>query len=162
MSAPWLFQSIKSAVIGHLGPDSGHLWYIDDSMCSSSTFEEHMKFIRLMFAALQPAGLTLKPSKIQFDPKEINYLGHVISEVEISVRIDRANTISNLPVPKCIKDLRSVLGMINSCFLSNKYAQVTASLVALTTKAHVTQQPFQIAWDPAQVTTFTLINRAMS
>ena len=66
-----------------------------------------------MFAALQAASLTLKPSEIQFGQKEVDYLGHVISANGISISTDRLNPIRDLPAPKSIKDLSSVLCMAN-------------------------------------------------
>ena len=53
---------------------------MDDIICLNSTFEDHLKSLEQMFSALQAAGLTLKPTKLQFGQKEIEYLGHVISE----------------------------------------------------------------------------------
>ena len=50
--------------------------------------------------ALQAAGLTLiKPSNVQFDQKETQYLGHVISATGISVSTDRIQAITQLPPP---------------------------------------------------------------
>ena len=69
-----------SVTFSHLGPESGILTYMDDIICLNSTFEAHLKSLEQMFSALQAAGLTLKPTKLQFGEKEIEYLGHVISE----------------------------------------------------------------------------------
>ena len=112
-NAPWLFQHVMSLALGHLGPESGVLSYMDDLICINHTFESHLSSLEKMFAALQVAGLTLKPSKIQFGQREVDYLGHVISAKGISVSTDRINAIRDLPTPKSIKDLRSVLGMAN-------------------------------------------------
>ena len=63
-----------------------------------------------MFSALQAAGLTLKPTKLQFGQEEIEHLGHVISEKGISISADRIKAILALPEPECIKDNRGFLG----------------------------------------------------
>ena len=52
-----------------------------------------------MFSALHAAGLTLKPTKLQFGQKENEYLGHVISEKGISISTDRVKAILTLPEP---------------------------------------------------------------
>ena len=52
-----------------------------------------------MFSALPAAGVTLKPTKLQFGQKEIEYLGHVISEKGVSVGADRIKAILALPEP---------------------------------------------------------------
>ena len=52
-----------------------------------------------MFKALQAAGLTLKPSKVQFGPREVKYLGHVLTAHGIRIGEDRIKAIVNLPTP---------------------------------------------------------------
>ena len=129
-NAPWLFQHVMSLALGHLGPDFGVLSYMDDLICINHTFKSYLVSLEKMFAALQAAGLTLKPSEIQFGQKEVDYLGHVISAKGISVSTDRINAIRNLPTPKSMKDLRSVLGMANFVrpFVKD-YSDLTAPLV---------------------------------
>ena len=92
-NAPWLFQHMMPVTFGHLGPESGILTYMDDVICLNSTFEAHLKSLEQMFSALQAAGLTLKPTKLQFGQKEIEYLGHVILEKGISISADRVKAI---------------------------------------------------------------------
>ena len=40
--------------------------YLDDLVIYSSTWEEHLKHLHLVFQRLQKAGLTAKPKKCQF------------------------------------------------------------------------------------------------
>lgn len=84
---------------------------MDDVICCSSTWEEHLTLLGNTFKALQ-AGLTLKPAKVQFGPKEVNYLGHTLSAEEIKIGEDRIKAVVDSPRPTNIKELRSVLGMI--------------------------------------------------
>ena len=72
---PWLFQHVMSLALGHLGhlgPESDVLSYVDDLICINHTFESHLISLEKMFAAMQAAGLTLKPSMIQFGQKEVD------------------------------------------------------------------------------------------
>ena len=150
-NAPWLFQHVMSLALGHLGPESGVLSYMDDLICINHTFDSHLASLEKMFAALQAAGLTLKPSKIQFGQKEVDYLGHVISANGISISTDRINAIRDLPTPKSIKDLRSVLGMANFVRrLVKDYSDLTAPLVELTRKSCQKRASFNKAWGLAQ------------
>ena len=103
-NAPWLFQHMMTVTFGHLRPESRILTYMDDIICLNSTFEAHLKSLEQLVSALQAAGLTLKPTKLQFRQKEIEYLGHVISEKGISISADRIKAILALPQPDCIKD----------------------------------------------------------
>ena len=52
---------------------------MDDVIACSATWEAHLKLLEDVFRALQTAGLTLKPSKVHFGPKKVQYLGHVLS-----------------------------------------------------------------------------------
>ncbi len=162
-NAPWLFQHVMSLALGHLGPDSGVLSYMDDLICINRTFDGHLASLEKMFAALQAAGLTLKPSKIQFGQKEVDYLGHVISAQGISISTDRIQAIVDLPTPTCIKDLRSALGMANFVrrFIDD-YAEITSPLVDLTQKSFVKRASFKKAWGPAQDAAFQKLKDALS
>ena len=66
-----------------------------------------------MFKALQAAGLTLKPSKVQFGPLEVKHLGHVLTADGNPIGEDHIKAMVNLPTPTTIKELRSGLGMVN-------------------------------------------------
>ena len=89
-----------------------------------------------MFRALRTAGLTLQPSKIHFGPKEVQYLGHVVSADGIRMGEDRIKAIIDLKIRTTIKELRSVLGTINFVrkFIQN-LAPIIEPLVALNRKS---------------------------
>ena len=63
-NALWLFQHVMSFALGHFGHDSDVLSYMYDLICINHTFDSHLVSLEKMHAALQAAGLTLKPSKI--------------------------------------------------------------------------------------------------
>ena len=69
-NAPWLFTKMPQGTLGHI-PEL--LLCIDDSCVLSATWESHINPLDNLFAALQAAGLTLKPSKIPFGPKLVTY-----------------------------------------------------------------------------------------
>ena len=87
--------------------------YMDDVIACSATWEAHLRLLEDMFCALQTAGLTLKPSKIHFGPKEVQYLGHVLSADGLRMGEDRIKDTIDLKTPTTIKELRSVLGTVN-------------------------------------------------
>ena len=137
-NAPFLFSRVMSLAFAHFGPKSGLLVCMDDCICCSSTWEGHLQLLENMFKALQAAGLTLKPSKVQFGPREDKILGHILTADGIRIGEDRVKAIVDLPTPKTFKELRSVLGMVNFFrkFIPN-LASVLAPLVALTKKEAV-------------------------
>ena len=102
-NAPWIFRRVMSLAFANFGQPSGLLVYMDDVIACSATWEAHLKLLEDMFHALQTAGLTLKPSKIHFGPKEVQYLGHVLSADGIRLGKDRIKAIINLKTPTTIK-----------------------------------------------------------
>ena len=150
-----------SLAFSHFGPRSGLLVYMDDIICCSSTWESHLTLLESMLQALQAAGLTLKPSKVQFGPKEVKYLGHILSKDGIRIGEDRIKAITDLPTPKTIKELRSVLGMINFVrkFIPD-LSTVIAPLVELTQKEHV--KSIAKRWSQEHDEAFAEVKRLLS
>ena len=113
-----------------------------------------------MIAALQAAGHTLKPSKLAFGPKSVAYSKHVISGERVAVGEDRIKAIQELPSPTCIKDLRSVLGVMTfMCRFAPNLAEVTAPFLNLTRKEFATRSRLKKAWGKTQDTAFARIKR---
>ena len=77
-----------SLAVANFGQRSGLLVYMDDDIACSATWKAHLKLLEDMFRALLATGLTLKPSKIYSGPKEVRYLGHVLSANGISMGED--------------------------------------------------------------------------
>ena len=132
-NAPWIFQRVVSLAFANFGQRIGLLVYMDDVIACSVTWEADFRLLEDMFRALQAAGLTLKPFKIHFGPKEVHYLGHVLSANGIRMGEDRIKSIVDLKTPTTIKELCSVLGTINfvRTFIPN-LATTIDLLVALT------------------------------
>ena len=96
INAPWVFQRVMSLAFANLGQRSGLRVYMDNVIACCATWEGHLKLLEDMSRALQAAGLTLKPSEIYFGPKEIYYLGRVLSVDGICISEDRIKPIIDL------------------------------------------------------------------
>jgi len=55
--------------------------FIDDVLIYSATWQEHLQHIEAAFQTLQQQQLYVKLSKCSFAKQELNYLGHVISQL---------------------------------------------------------------------------------
>ena len=154
-NAPWIFQRVMSLAFANFGQPSGLLVYMDDVIACSATWEAHLKLLEDMFRALQTAGLTLTPSRMHFGPKEVQYLGHVLSADGIRMGEDRINAIIDMKIPTTIKELRSVLGTVNFVrkFIPN-LATIIEPLVALTRKSVDNLQTLRNHWRPEQDAAF--------
>ena len=149
-NAPWVFQRVMSLAFANFGQSSGLLVNMDDIIACSATWEAHLRLLEDMLRALQAADLTLKQSKINFVPKEVHHIGHVLSADGIRVvGKDRIKVIVNLKMPTTIKELRSVLGTIGFVrkFVPN-LATIIDPLVALTRKSVANLKTLRNHWGP--------------
>ena len=162
-NAPWIFQRVISLAFANFGQPSGLLVYMDDVIACSATWEAHLKLLEDMFRALQTAGLTLKPAKIHFGPKEVQYLGHVLSADGIRMDEDRIKAIVDLKTPTTIKELRSVLGTVNFVrkFIPN-LATIIEPLVALTRKSVANLKTLRNHWGPEQDAAFIKVKELLT
>ena len=85
--------------------------YLDDIIIFSKSEEEHLLHLEEVFHQLRKAGLKMKQSKCNLFKSQIHYLGHLISEDGISPLLDKLDSIKNMPVPKCTKEIRQFLGL---------------------------------------------------
>lgn len=159
-SAPWVFTEMPRKTFGHV-PEL--LIYEEDFCVLSATFDNHLKSLEMiMFVDLQAAGLTLKPSNIVFGPKSIENLGHAIHAESMTVGEDRMKAIQELPTPTFIKDLRSVLGVVNlGRRLIPDYAEVTMPLVELFREEYTTKSRSNKTWTEIHDIAFARVKRLL-
>lgn len=91
----------------------GVLMHIDDVLIHASTIKEHDDVLREALSRIQAEGITLNKSKCVFGAKELQFLGHVITEAGVSVDPARIEAISEFPKPSNKKELLQWLGMVN-------------------------------------------------
>lgn len=120
-----------------LGPEvqSFTVVYVDDLFIYSNTAEEHLEHLEIIFKKFHDANLTIKLGKSAFARKQVRFLGHMISQGGIAMDPSRIEGIQNLPRPRNVRELRSILGMINydRRFL-DRFADITLPLVNLLKK----------------------------
>ena len=80
-------------------------------MVFSSTIEEHLEHLSIIFGKLRQHNLKLKFKKCSFLQLETNYLGFVISEEGTKPGEMKIEAIKSLPVPTCVREVRSFIGM---------------------------------------------------
>ena len=85
--------------------------YLDDIIIFSSTVEEHLKRIEEVLQRLRKANLMLKPSKCHFFRKEVEFLGHIVSQEGIRTNPAKIKTFHEWPQPRRVKDVKAFLGL---------------------------------------------------
>jgi hypothetical protein len=93
-----------------------YLWrfilaFFDDILMYSSSWVEHLQHISIVLNELRVHQLHLKHSKCSFGAPLVAYLGHVISEVGVTMDADKVAAVSALPQPRSARGLHGFLGL---------------------------------------------------
>ena len=109
-AAPGTFQELMNEVIKGI---RGAMVYLDDILIFSKSKEEHYQVIGQVLDRILAAGLRINPDKCTFMKEEIKFLGHIISKEGIRTDPVKVEAIRSFGEPKCVKKLRSFLGICN-------------------------------------------------
>ena len=136
-NAPSTFERLMEKVLAGLQWKIA-LLYLDDVIVFSSTVEQQLDRLRLVFERIRKANLQLKPKKCHLFCKEVSFLGHWVSAEGVTTEEDKVQAVKEWPVPKSVKAVRSFLGLTGYYrrFVKD-YAAVASPLIALTQKAAV-------------------------
>ena len=86
------------------------LVYLDDIIVYSRGVADHLQRLERVFQKLREHGLKVEPGKCQFFQDRVTYLGHVVSAEGVSTDPAKTEAVSQWPVPKTLRELRSFLG----------------------------------------------------
>ncbi|PIK36703.1 putative transposon Ty3-I Gag-Pol polyprotein [Apostichopus japonicus] len=128
-NSPSTFQRLMEFIFGDINLTQVVL-YLDDILVFSSTFEEHLARLKVVFQRLSSHGLKIKGEKCQLLQKEVRHLGHVVNEKGINVDPDKVERIVNWPTPKTASELISFLG------LASYYRRFVPGFAALSGPLH--------------------------
>lgn len=88
------------------------LVYLDDIIIFSPSLQEHITHLDQVFTKLSKANIKVQLSKSNFLRKEIEFLGHIITEQGIKPNPNKISAIQNYPCPKNRKAIKSFLGLL--------------------------------------------------
>ena len=133
-NAPATFSRLMDRVLAGLHWETC-LFYLDDIIVFSSTWEEHIARLREVFERLRHAKLKLGAAKCTFAAKEVSYLGHRVTEEGLLPDPLLLAAIRDIPPPKTATEVRSFLGLAGYYRRYVKgFAAIAAPLHALTRK----------------------------
>ena len=89
--------------------------YYDDIIIKGNSFKQHLDNVDCILQDVKKANFTLNALKCSFFQPTIRYLGHVIDQGKIKLDPDRLNTISSIPSPSNVTELRRFIGMAQFC-----------------------------------------------
>ena len=84
--------------------------FMDDFSVFGDSYEGCLENLRKVLERCQEKNLVLKWEKCHFMVTKGIVLCHIVSKKGIEVDKAKGELISNLPTPKCVKDIRSFLG----------------------------------------------------
>jgi len=157
-NAPASFQALMDKVLRPLILRNICCVYMDDILVFSKTKEEHLQYLREVFAALAEHKIYCKPSKCSFLQTEIKYLGYLIGNGQIKPDPSAVACVTDWSVPDSRSKLRSFLGFANFYrdFI-DEYAAVTAPLTDLLSEKY----PYPSVFNEDQLSAFESLKTAL-
>jgi len=87
------------------------LVFFDDILVYSHNVEEHDRHLKMVFETLVQHKLFAKQSKCKFASREIEYLGHIVSDQGVHADPSKLESMIKWPRPNTLKSLRGFLGL---------------------------------------------------
>ena len=132
------------------------LVYLDDVLVPGVSFLNHVSNLRQVFTRLQRAKLKLSPKKCVLFQREVDYLGHVVSEEGISTDPRKIRAISSWPIPVNASEVKSFIGL---CSYYCRYIQ-SFSDIAQPLYRCSEEKPFN--WTSAAEAAFLQLKQALT
>jgi len=132
--APSVFQRLMDLVLCGLTYETC-LVYLDDIIVFSRDFDTHLSRLREIFTRLKGANLKVHIKKCSLFQRQVNFLGHVLTETGIEVQPEKIQAVENWPTPRNLTKLRSFVGLCSYYrrFIAG-FADLAAPLHSLTRK----------------------------
>ena len=133
-NAPATFQRVMNHLLRE-GLDSFVLVFLDDILIYSRTKEEHLRHIQAVLNRLKAEKFFGRIEKCDFFRTEVEYLGFDVGAEGIKPSMSKVRAILDWPMPECVTDVRSFLGL---CSFYRKFirwfSEIAAPLTDLTKK----------------------------
>ena len=86
------------------------LIYLDDVMVMAKSFDGMLDNLHTIFVRIRNANSKLHRKKCNFFQREVEYLGHIVSEKGINTDPKIIEATVNWPIPSCKKQVKSFTG----------------------------------------------------
>ena len=106
------------------------LFYLNDIIVFSKTWEEHLECLEGVFQRLREAKLKLGAMKCMLAAPEVSYLGHRVTRASLLPDPALLKAIREIPTPQDVKEVQSFLG------LASYYQQYMNGFAAIATPLH--------------------------
>ncbi|KAL4088518.1 hypothetical protein QTP88_023612 [Uroleucon formosanum] len=132
--APGTFQRLMNKVLIGINGIKAFV-YLDDIIIYAKDLNDHSQKITEIFQRLRHYNLKLQPLKCEFLRKEVNYLGHQITDEGVKPDPQKISCVKQFPIPRNVKEVKSFLGLSGYYrrFIRN-YGQIAMPLTSLLKK----------------------------
>ncbi|GMI79893.1 hypothetical protein HRI_001658600 [Hibiscus trionum] len=153
-NAPATFQSLMNKVFEPY-LRKFILVFFDDILIYSKTLADHIQHLTTALALLQQHQLYAKKSKCFFGQTQVEYLGYIISDKEVSTDEAKIQAMKDWPFPKNIKSLRGFLG------LTGYYKKFIRGFGIISKPLSDMLKKGNFLWTPQAKDAFTTLKEAM-
>ncbi|KAI3756963.1 hypothetical protein L6452_04495 [Arctium lappa] len=155
-NAPTTFMDLMNRVCSPF-LDKCVIVFIDDILIYSQSMSDHEVHLRVVLELLKWEKLYAKFLKCEFWLREVQFLGHVVSEDGIKVDPAKVKAIEDWEVPKTPSEVRSFLGLAGYYrrFIQD-FSRIATPLTALTRKN------VKFAWKETQEDAFSELKKMLS
>jgi hypothetical protein len=112
-NSPATFQALMNTIFVDLVAAGKVAVYLDDILIYSTTPSEHRDTTHEVLRRLRAHDLYLRPEKCEFDRDEVEYLGLVIRQGQVTMDPIKVQAITRWPAPRNLRELRGFLGFAN-------------------------------------------------
>ena len=154
--APATFQRLMNSVLSGLNGIRCFV-YLDDVVIFGSSLEDHNYKLIDVLKRFRKFNLKIHPDKCEFLRKEVQYLGHVISEDGIKPDPSKISSVKDFPIPENVKAVKSFLGLAG---YYRKFIKNFSEIVYPVTKLLKKDQPF--IWTESQQNAFDKLKNMLT
>jgi RNase H-like domain found in reverse transcriptase/Reverse transcriptase (RNA-dependent DNA polymerase)/Integrase zinc binding domain/Chromo (CHRromatin Organisation MOdifier) domain/Integrase core domain/Retroviral aspartyl protease len=112
-NSPATFQTMMNEIFQDLIWQKKVIVYMDDILIFAKSIDQLRDITKEVLEILRRNKLFLKPEKCTFEKKQIEYLGMIISENQVEMDPIKVAGVSEWPIPKTLREVRSFLGFLN-------------------------------------------------
>ena len=157
-NAPATFERLMELTL------SGLTWkcclvYLDDIIVYGRTFEEALQNLRSVLDRIRRAKLKLKTSKCELFRSQVPFLGHVVTRDGIYVNPAKCKAVSEWPVPRRVKDVRSFIGLAS---YYRRFIPGFATIAAPLTEMYRDPKNTKVQWTAARQKAFDTLKKALT
>jgi len=132
------------------------LAYLDDLIIFSSTFEQHVEWLQMVFDRLVTADLRHKPSKCSLFQQRVKFLGSIVSGDGIEPDPEKVQAVADWPHPQNLMEVRAFVA------LASYYRRHIRSFAEIACPLHeLTKKDVRFHWGSKQERAFIMLKDAL-